>query len=319
MRGNSDEHWLDLSSANRYKNYQNYSWRSFKIWPAAFDARLSKWQEMEEASKNQRANSVIRPGINYSGNPVTATPLGTAPLDDGEILQLAGGDAGVLGTNSAPKFIQPRYKFRISVNAKSNNEVIGDLILAIDSNAADKLVYSLVEEHPFFKIETDGRYGKLLLKDESDGISSSHQLQPGVYEIEIKVTDNNGNEDTATVVVTVEDKTDPFLGNPVAGHYRRGSGNIYIDAPSDKTLAKFRKWAAGGLEEKEISHQSIALITGNSEILTEYFLREGLRKKVSRGLAKIEMIQTWGWRIEFTSDPNRSGNWLRGLELGHDD
>ena len=90
-------------------------------------------------------------------------------------------------------------------DAKPGQELVGDLIKADDPNTADTLTYSLVEPHEFFTIETDGRYGKIRLKGESDGLSSSHRLQPGEYEFKIKVTDGRGGEDIVTVVVVVVD------------------------------------------------------------------------------------------------------------------
>ena len=66
VRGDSDELWLDLSSADRYKNYQNYTWQSFNPWIAGFDSSHAKWDELLETLKEQREASLIRPDADGS-------------------------------------------------------------------------------------------------------------------------------------------------------------------------------------------------------------------------------------------------------------
>ena len=211
----------------------------------------------------------------------------------------AGAAAAAAGVNFAPEFSQPGYKFHISVDAKPGQK-IGDLIQATDPNTADTLTYSLVKDHPFFKIETDGRYGKLLLKGENDGVSSDNKISAGTYKFDIKVTDGRGGEAIATVVVEVEERNNPFLGD--------GGANDRLDE-----YEKIKRWANGDLKRREISDSTLALISNEFEIMKQFFGLLGTVTitppgpkhrpyEVNAAQRLLEKIQAWGWRIEFTPE-----------------
>ena len=131
--GDSDELWIDLSSADRYKNYQNYAWQSFNPWIAGFDSSHAKWDELLETLKEQRKNSLIRPDVDGSfpngggfqfSIPPAAIPNANTPQDDAEQIVvdetvaaatgIAAGAVVAASVNAAPKFNQEQYNFRIS-------------------------------------------------------------------------------------------------------------------------------------------------------------------------------------------------------------